>query len=168
MRPSLIVCLLLAACGSGETPAPMPPPPDAAEQPTGPAPPRMGAPPIAMEPPPPPAQPDAAAPAPPPQPSPEVREQCLTLINLWCSRFSDCAVQLGFAGTRPDLARMCQEQFVNEGILCVEAVGVSATYGTCLLELTSASCSSLFVGNAYTPPKSCAGVILLPPRRGGA
>lgn len=79
------------------------------------------------------------------------RQKCDTLKATLCSRILECGTTL--------TAKECFDALAA-GLDCSRAVGVAASYPTCLQELPTYSCVVLDGGSR--PPASCTGVILIP------
>jgi|GEM_PF-2506138 len=92
-------------------------------------------------------------------------EKCDDLVATLCDRVGECAPSLG-------TVEECVEG-VHAQLSCGSAQSVSATYGRCISQLRSISCSGLFPADpntgvpTLTLPADCQGVILTPSNRVG-
>jgi len=80
--------------------------------------------------------------------------KCRALLGLICDRGSEC-----FNDSTPQ-SQCITTLETQRGFSCSQAVGVGASYDTCLSDLRTSTCAQLTSGTMFYPPASCSGVIM--------
>jgi len=78
-------------------------------------------------------------------------EQCETFVDTFCNKARVCE-------SLPEA--QCKEA-AGATVPCGKAVGVSASYDECIMDLDSFSCGSIFAGPVPALPANCKNVVQL-------